>query len=61
MFQGPQKKNVVLSGEAMKEMAKQAKANRDERKLTVGVSVQRFPMFHEGFQTDPAVDHSCKC
>ncbi|XP_077977872.1 dynein axonemal heavy chain 5-like isoform X2 [Glandiceps talaboti] len=26
------KKNVVLSGEAMKEMAKQAKANRDERR-----------------------------
>ena len=45
MFQGPQKKNVVLSGEAMKEMAKQAKANRDERKLTVGVSVRDFTCF----------------
>ena len=36
-FQGQQKKNVVLSGEAMKEMAKQAKANREERRLTVGL------------------------
>ena len=35
--QGQQKKNVVLSGEAMKEMAKQAKANREERRLTVGL------------------------
>ena len=35
--QGQQKKNVVLSGGAMKEMAKQAKANREERRLTVGL------------------------
>ena len=41
MLQGAQKKNVVLSGEAMKEMAKQAKANREERKLTVGVEFEK--------------------
>ncbi|KAL5009929.1 hypothetical protein ScPMuIL_012234 [Solemya velum] len=29
---GPAKKNIVLSGEAMKEMQKQAKANREERR-----------------------------
>ena len=28
-------KNVVLSGEAMKEMQKQAKANKDERRMHV--------------------------
>ncbi|XP_074662389.1 dynein axonemal heavy chain 5-like [Tubulanus polymorphus] len=32
-FQVQPKKNVVLSGEAMKEMAKQAKANKEERRL----------------------------
>lgn len=31
-MQGPAKKNIVLSGEAMKEMQKQAKANREERR-----------------------------
>jgi dynein heavy chain len=31
---GP-KKNMVLSGEAMKEMQKQMKASRDERRLQV--------------------------
>ena len=32
------KKNVVMSTEAMKEMAKQAKANRDERRTAVSES-----------------------
>lgn len=34
-LQNPSKKTVVLSGEAMKEMQKQVKANKDERRLTV--------------------------
>ena len=29
------KQNVVLTGEAMKEMQKQAKANKDERRMAV--------------------------
>lgn len=31
-------KNVVLSGEAMKEMQKQAKANKDERRMMVSLA-----------------------
>ena len=31
----PVKKSVVMSGDALKEMQKQMKANRDERRLTV--------------------------
>ena len=31
------KTNVVLSGEAMKEMQKQAKANKDERRMAVSL------------------------
>ena len=35
MFQGQAKKSVVMSSEAMKEMQKQAKANKDERRQHV--------------------------
>ena len=35
VIQGPPKKSVVMSGEAMKEVQKQAKATKDERRLQV--------------------------
>lgn len=40
-FQNQQKKNVILSGEAMKEMQKQAKANRDERRQQVSFQFKK--------------------
>ena len=36
-FQGPAKKNVVLTGEVMKEMQKQAKQIREERRAQVSL------------------------
>jgi len=35
IIKGQPKKSVVLSGEAMKEVQKQAKATKDERRLQV--------------------------